>query len=281
MVKSFRPIGAMRKMTKDLISIGGYDPSAGAGVLLDIGIFERLGYRGFGVLTAVTAQNPERVDRVFPLAARAIMGQFDRLSEMAVVAGIKVGMIGTSGNLAAVGLILAREARIPRVIDPVFRSSSGALLLEKKAWPRYLDVLGGKADLITPNLDEAEILVGGPVRSVQAMRKAAAEITRATGIPCLIKGGHLAGRPVDVLYDGRAFTDFEQERVARDVHGTGCFLSSAILGRLAEGRTLKEACGLGIALVGKAIRKAVPAAGGRWTFDLSRGPNRGGSRGPW
>ncbi len=267
-------------MIKDLISIAGYDPSAGAGVLLDIGVFEHLGHRGFGVLTAVTSQNPERVDRVFPLAARAVAGQFDRLSEAAVIAGIKVGMIGTSGNLAAVGRILAREAHIPRVVDPVFRSSSGALLLEKKAWPRYLDLLGGKADLITPNLDEAEILVGGPVRSVPAMRKAAAEIARAGRIPCLLKGGHLAGRPVDVLFDGRGFTDFERERVARDVHGTGCFLSSAILVHLAEGRALKEACGLGIALVGKAIREAVPAAGGRWTFALSRGPNRGPSKGP-
>ncbi|MCX6569640.1 MAG: hydroxymethylpyrimidine/phosphomethylpyrimidine kinase [Candidatus Aminicenantes bacterium] len=267
-------------MPKNLISIAGYDPSAGAGVLLDIGVFERLGYRGFGVLTAVTAQNAERVDRVFPIAARAVAGQFDRLSETAVIAGIKVGMIGTSGNLAAVGRILAREAHIPRVVDPVFRSSSGALLLEKKAWPRYLDVIGGKADLITPNLDEAEILVGGPVRSVPAMRKAAAEIARAGRIPCLLKGGHLAGRPVDVLYDGRKFTEFEQERSVKGVHGTGCFLSSAILGYLVEGRALKEACGLGIALVGKAIREAVPAAGGRWTFDLSRGPDRGPSRGP-
>jgi len=266
-------------MTKNLVSIAGYDPSAGAGVLLDIGVFERLGFRGFGVLTAVTSQNPERVDHVFPLAARAVVGQFGRLLETADIAGIKVGMIGTAGNLAAVARILARKARIPRVIDPVFRSSSGAVLLEKKAWPRYLDVLGGKADLITPNLDEAEILVGGPVRSVPAMRKAAAAITRTSHIPCLLKGGHLEGKAVDVLFDGREFTDFEHGRSVKDVHGTGCFLSSAILGHLAEGRPLKEACGLGIALVGKAIREAVPAAGNRWTFDLSRGPVLGPSRG--
>ena len=279
MVESHRANGAIKEMTKNLISIAGYDPSAGAGILLDIGVFERLGYRGFGVLTAVTAQNPERVDRVFPLPARAVAGQFGRLVETAVISGIKVGMIGTAGNLAAVGRILARNAGIPRVVDPVFRSSSGAVLLEKKAWPRYLGVLGGKADLITPNLDEAEILVGGPVGSVQAMRKAAAEITRAGRIPCLLKGGHLEGKAVDVLYDGREFTAFEHERSVKDVHGTGCFLSSAILGHLAEGRPLKEACELGIALVGAAIREAVPAAGGRWTFDLSRGWGLGPSRG--
>jgi hydroxymethylpyrimidine/phosphomethylpyrimidine kinase len=266
-------------MTKNLVSIAGYDPSAGAGVLLDIKVFERLGYRGFGVLTAVTAQNPERVDRVFPLPVRAVSNQFERLAESAGFAGIKVGMIGTSGNLATVARIMARQARIPRVVDPVFRSSSGAFLLEKKAWPRYLDVLEGKADLITPNLDEAEILVGGPVRSVPAMREAAAAITRASRIPCLLKGGHLEGKAVDVLFDGREFTDFEHGRSVRDVHGTGCFLSSAILGHLAEGRTLKEACGLGIALIGKAINEAVPSLAGRWTFDFSRGPVLGPSRG--
>ncbi len=266
-------------MTKDLISIAGYDPSAGAGVLLDIGVFERLGFRGFGVLTAVTAQNPERVDRVFPLSARAIAGQFGRLSETAVIAGIKVGMIGTAGNLTAIARILARNAGIPRVVDPVFRSSSGAVLLEKKAWPRYLDILGENADLITPNLDEAETLVGGPIRSVSAMRKAAAKITRASRIPCLLKGGHLRGAAVDILYDGREFTHFEHGRSTKNVHGTGCFLSSAILGHLAAGHMLKEACGLGIDLVGKAIREAVPAAGNRWTFALSRGPNRDPSKG--
>ncbi|MBE0712426.1 MAG: hydroxymethylpyrimidine/phosphomethylpyrimidine kinase [Candidatus Aminicenantes bacterium] len=266
-------------MTKNLVSIAGYDPSAGAGVLLDIGVFERLGFRGFGILTAVTAQNPERVDRVFPLAAHAVVGQFGRLSETAVIAGIKVGMLATAENMAAVRRILGQNRHVPRVVDPVFRSSSGAVLLEKKAWPLFLDILGGKADLITPNLEEAEILVGGPVRSVPAMRKAAAEITRAGRIPCLLKGGHLKDKAVDVLYDGREFTDFEHGRSVKDVHGTGCFLSSAILGHLAEGRTLKEACRLGIALVGKAIREAVPAAAGRWTFDLNRRSNRGPSKG--
>ncbi len=80
-------------MTKNLVSIAGYDPSGGAGVLLDIGVFEQLGQRGFGVLTAVTAQNPGRVARVFPMAARAVTGQFGRLAEAVDIAGIKVGML--------------------------------------------------------------------------------------------------------------------------------------------------------------------------------------------
>ncbi len=98
-------------MAKNLISVAGYDPSAGAGVLLDIAVFEGLGHRGFGVLTAVTAQNAGRVDRVMPVTARAVEGQFARLAEAVEVSGIKAGMLATAANLAVVAGILAGTAR--------------------------------------------------------------------------------------------------------------------------------------------------------------------------
>ena len=257
-------------MTRDLISIGGYDPSGSAGVLLDIRVFERLGQRGFGVLTAVTAQNPERVDRVFPVTARALTGQFERLAEGRVVAGIKVGMLATSANLRAAARVLERQACVPRVVDPVLRSSSGALLLEKRAWPRFLEAFEGRADLVTPNLDEAEALTRRTVRSVAAMKLAAEKIHRRSGIACLLKGGHLEGHAVDVLFDGREFSAFAHPKLDRKVRGTGCFLASSILAYLADGRPLKEACGLGISRVGRAMRAAVPAGQGTWVFDLNR-----------
>jgi hydroxymethylpyrimidine/phosphomethylpyrimidine kinase len=261
-------------MKKALLSIAGYDPSGGAGVLLDIAVFERLDFHGYGALTAVTAQEPRRVTRVFPLPARTVEEQVGRLAATTAFSGIKVGMIGTAANLEAVARILARNKRVPRVVDPVFCSTSGARLLEKKAWLRFLDALEGKADLITPNLDEAEVLTGRPVRSVAAMSLAAEKITLRSGIPCLVKGGHLRGQAVDVLYDGRELVKFEHVRTAKDVHGTGCYLSSAILGYLAGGRPLEDACLRGIAEVGKAIRTAVPAGEGGWVFGLSRSTGR-------
>ena len=257
-------------MTKGLVSIAGWDPSAGAGVLLDLRVFEKLGQRGFGVLAAVTAQSPERVVGVFPLPARAVAGQFESLAGGLVVGGIKVGMLATSANLKVVAGILARHAGLPRVIDPVLRSSSGALLLEKKAWPRFLETVEGKAGLITPNLAEAAALTGHPVRNAAEMRAAAERIYRRSGIPCLVKGGHLEGQAVDILFDGTEFSAFAHAKVPRNVHGTGCFLSSAILCYLAEGRPLKEACGLGIFRVGRAIRAAVPGGEGVWVFDFNR-----------
>ena len=257
-------------MTKDLISIAGWDPSAGAGVLLDLRVFERLGRRGFGVLAAVTVQSPERVGGVFPMPARAVAGQFESLTGGLVLGGIKVGMLATSANLKVVAGILAKHARLPRVIDPVLRSSSGALLLEKKAWPRFLETVEGKASVITPNLAEAAALTGHPVRNVAEMRAAAEKIQRRSGIPCLVKGGHLEGQAVDILFDGSEFSAFAHEKLPRSVHGTGCYLSSAILCYLAEGRPLKEACGLGIFRVGRAIRAAVPGGNGVWVFDFNR-----------
>jgi hydroxymethylpyrimidine/phosphomethylpyrimidine kinase len=257
-------------MVKNLVSIAGWDPSAGAGVLLDLRVFERLGHQGFGVLAAVTAQSPERVAGVFPLPARAVAGQFGSLTEGLDAGGIKVGMLATFANLKVVSGILAKHARLPRVIDPILRSSSGALLLERKAWPRFLETVAGKAGLITPNLAEAAALTGCPVGNADEMRVAAEKIYRRSGIPCLVKGGHLEGQAADVLFDGNEFSAFAHEKLSRNVHGSGCYLSAAILCYLAEGRPLKEACGLGIFRAGRAIRAAVPGGEGVWVFDFSR-----------
>ena len=261
-------------MSKNLVSIAGYDPSGGAGVLLDLRVFGRLGHRGFGVLTAVTAQSAERVDRVFPVPASAVAAQFDRLAGAETVGGIKVGMLATAGNLAAAARILAAGAGVPRIVDPVFRSSSGAVLLERTARDRFLAALRGRAELITPNLDEAAVLAGFAVRGPADMERAARAIARAGRMACLVKGGHLEGPAVDLLCAGGTVTAFAHERQARDVHGTGCFLSSAVLAFLADGRPLAEACALGIAATGRAIRSSVPSGGGRRVFALSR------SRGP-
>jgi len=257
-------------MTKSLITIAGWDPTGGAGALLDLRVFERLGRRGCGVLTAVTAQSAAAVARVVPVPARAVTDQFERLAEGLEIGGVKVGMLATSANLGAAARILGRMEGRPRVLDPILRASSGLPLLEKKAWPRVLDACAGRAELITPNLAEAAVLAGCQVRDPAGMKEAAERIHARSGVACLVKGGHLEGRAVDVLFDGREFAEFPHPREARDVHGTGCFLSSAILCYLADGRPLKEACGLGIFRTGRAIRSAVPAGGGRWVFDLGR-----------
>ncbi len=246
-------------MTENLLTIAGYDPSGGAGALLDLAVFESFGFRGLGVLTSVTAQSPARVAAVHHLPARVLTGQYETLAGAFDIAGIKVGMLGTAANLAAAARILSGNPAVPRIVDPVLRSSSGALLLEKKAWPLILPLLRERASLLTPNLDEAAALAGFEVRTVEDMREAARRIHRTSRVPCLVKGGHLAGRPVDILFDGRRFRAFEHPRSGRDAHGTGCFLSSSILVFLVRGRPLEDACARGIERTTRAIRAAVPS----------------------
>jgi len=254
-------------MARNLLSIAGYDPSGGAGVHLDILVFQRLGFRGYGILTSVTAQNTARVIKAAPLPRQLVRAQYDALAGEVRFAGIKIGMAGSMANLAEAARILGRNPSLPRVVDPILRSSSGPRLIEAAAIPRFLRLLRGKATLITPNLDEASALAAGRrVRCLDDMKDAARRIFDSSGIACLVKGGHLGSEALDVLYDGREFTVFRHSRAGKNVHGTGCFLSAAILGYMAGGLDLEEACRRGIALTVRSIRKAVPTGKGRAAF---------------
>jgi hydroxymethylpyrimidine/phosphomethylpyrimidine kinase len=255
-------------MTRNLVSIAGYDPTGGAGIVLDLRVFEHLGHRGFGVLTSVTAQNAREFKKAFHLPAGLVRLQYEALAGEACLSGIKVGMAGSLENLAVVATILAANPSVPRVVDPVFMSSSGARLLERRAVRRFLELLKGKAALLTPNLTEAQALSRLSVKTVPDMKEAARRIHQMSLIPCLVKGGHLQGEAVDVLYDGKQFEVFRHPRINKHVHGTGCFLSAAILACLADGCGLEEACRRGIGLTVRSIRKAVPAGRGRATFSF-------------
>jgi hydroxymethylpyrimidine kinase/phosphomethylpyrimidine kinase len=177
-------------------------------------------------------------------------------------------MLGSRENLAAVSRILGAHPGLPRVVDPVLRSTSGFRLLEARGAAEFLRLLRGSASLLTPNLDEASALAGLRVGSVEAMKEAARRIAGECGVPCLVKGGHLRGEVADVLHDGRELSVFRHRRLRRSVHGTGCFLSAAILGYLADGLGLEEACGRGIALTARSIGRSVAAGRGRRVFGV-------------
>ncbi|MDH4198393.1 MAG: hydroxymethylpyrimidine/phosphomethylpyrimidine kinase, partial [Candidatus Aminicenantes bacterium] len=238
----------------------------GAGVLLDLHVIEGLGFRGAAVVTAVTAQTAVGVRSCLALPPALVKRQFEALAEDLNIAGIKVGMLGSGANLRVVAGLLGRSRPVPRVVDPVFRATSGAWLLGRRAAGSFLASISGRATLLTPNVAEASLLTGRTLTTVGQMKAAALGIFEGYGIPCLIKGGRFRGRLVDVLYDGREHALFVHARSRRDVHGTGCFLSSAILGFLARGRTLHEACHLGIELTAEARRRALRVGRGRPVF---------------
>lgn len=255
--------GKRRTKIRALLSIAGYDPSGGAGVLADVAVFRKLGFAGTGILTAVTAQNTKRVDEFLCLPPRFLERQYRTLARDIQLSGIKVGMLGGRKNLPVLSRILGECKRLPIVADPVFRASSGRWLLEKTSVRSYLAAVRGRISVLTPNLAEATLISGRAVGNVREMKEAARIIAASVDAPCLVKGGHLAGAAVDVLFDGKDISLFEKEKIDADIHGTGCLLSSSLLCFLVRGHPLAEACGLAARWTHGAIRASSRIGKGR------------------
>jgi hydroxymethylpyrimidine/phosphomethylpyrimidine kinase len=255
-------------MKKILLSVAGYDTSGGAGALLDVRVFESLGFQGMAVLTALTVQNTLEVYSVVPFAPRVLMAQYTTLSSDVSFAGIKAGMLGSKKNVPGLARILTKHPDLPRVVDPVLRASSGAPLMEEDAILSFLKAIRGHASLLTPNMKEASLMAGIPVACPQDMREAAQILFERTRTPCLVKGGHLEKSALNILYDGFQTVVFGHEKLMKNVHGTGCFLSAAILSYLALGLSLERACGRAADLPHEAIKKAIKPGKGRSLFAL-------------
>jgi len=258
-------------MKKILLSVAGYDPSGGAGILLDIKVFEHFGLHGVGIVAAMTVQNTQAVRGIACTPLRILKDQYETLAADLAFSGIKIGMVGSEENVGVIGNILAANKNIPRVIDPVFRSSSGAWLLGKNAIPDFIREIRGRAEILTPNLQEASLISGRKVLAVAAMKEAAEKIFDLTGIPCLVKGGHLEKEAVNVLYDGRRTFLYGNPKLNKDVHGTGCFFSSSLLCYLAKGKPLEKACGLATELTYEAIKNSVRVGRGRRVISFRLG----------
>lgn len=228
---------------KTSLTIAGFDPSGWAGASADLLTFERLGVRGLSAITALTAQNTRAVKGVFPIKPSFLTLQVEALLEEFRVDSVKVGMLGTHGNAAAL-LRLAKAGRLNKlVLDPVFLSTSGFPLLDKFGIRLISEILPF-VTLVTPNMDEASRLTGLNIKGVSGMEEAAKRLNDLGAPNVLVKGGHLKGEPVDVFYDGRSLELFKGRRVAGNksiFHGTGCVLSSAIAAYLARGAGIKRA----------------------------------------
>ena len=236
------------------LTIAGSDPTGGAGLQADLKTFHRLGVYGTAAVTLITVQNTTRVSRVEPLDAGLVGEQIDAVLEDIPPYAIKTGALGTS---AIVEAIASRQFLAPLVVDPVMLAGHGTRLLETDARAALENRLLPRAALVTPNLDEAAALAGIAVTNPREMREAAARIARLGVRSVLIKGGHLEGDPVDILFHRNSYTEFHEARVpGRHTHGTGCTYSAAITAFLARGFELEEAVRRAKAFLSAAIRTA-------------------------
>ena len=243
-------------MKKILLSIAGFDPCSGAGILLDLKVFKELNFRGMGILTSLTAQNTNEIKDVHCPPPEFLWTQYETLKEDIFISGIKIGMVGCQDNIEVIKKILINSRDIPIVVDPVFKSSSGTWLLEKKFIDSYIKEIKGLVSLITPNLDEAYLISGISITDRERLKDAAKRIHSITLTPCLIKGSKINKKIVDILYDGQNFHFHEKKEINKKVHGTGCFLSSSLLCFLVLGKSLKDAFHLASDFTQKAWAKA-------------------------
>ena len=246
------------------LTIAGSDSGGGAGIQADLKTFAALGVHGTSAITCVTAQNPKGVRGIQACSPRMVRRQIEAVFDELPPAAVKTGMLFSKEIIHTVARVFGRGKRVPLIVDPVMAATSGARLLQSSAVAALEEKLLPLATLVTPNLDEAAMLIGRALKSVDDLRTAAREIQSRYGCAALVKGGHLRGlkEAVDIFFDGRSELLLTAPFVRGVVtHGTGCTCSAAIAGYLARGNGLVRAVELAKRYVTNAVARSVTAAG--------------------
>lgn len=248
------------------LTIAGSDSSAGAGIQADLKTFAALGVYGTSAITAVTAQNTTGVSDIFAMSAQLVRSQIEQVARDISISAVKTGMLATSDIVLVVAEAVGRFQRPNLVVDPVMAAANpgGRTLLAAEAVSVLKTRLLPVATVVTPNISEASVLSGMRVDSLETAREAAKKIHDLGPEAVVIKGGHLTGdEAIDLLYDGRTFTEFPAPRLSvGPVHGTGCTFASALAAGLALGDDVPAA-------VARAKRYVTGAIA--YSFQLGRG----------
>lgn len=259
------------------LTIAGSDSGGGAGIQADLKTFQMLDVFGMSAVTAVTAQNTLGVTGIYDVPLEGIGKQIDAVAEDLGVDAVKTGMLSQP---AVIELVAAKvkEHRFPYlVIDPVMIAKGGATLLADSAKDVLRRVLLPLATVVTPNVPEAEVLTGRTIRTLTEMQAAARTIVEEYGAKAaVVKGGHMEGEPVDVLFDGRETVLLHGVRYeTRHTHGTGCTFSAAITACLARGDGLETAVRTAKDFITCAIKDELGLGGGHgptnhWAYSRKR-----------
>lgn len=227
---------------KNVLTIAGSDSCGGAGIQADLKTFSALGTYGMSVITAITAQNTTGVVSVREMDVDIVREQIECLYDDIAVHAVKIGMVSSVEIIDTIAECLKNKNAANIVLDPVMVSKSGCHLLRPEAKDELIKALFPMALVVTPNLFEAEVITGSKIETLEQMEQAAREIYSLGARNVVVKGGHLTGDAIDVLYDGRDFEYIKGSRIeTKNTHGTGCTFSSAIAAYISKGNTVYDA----------------------------------------
>jgi hydroxymethylpyrimidine/phosphomethylpyrimidine kinase len=257
-----------------VLSIAGSDSGGGAGIQADLKTIAALGCYGMTAITALTAQNTLGVRSIHAVPLQILADQIDAVVEDIGVDAVKIGMLHSAETVRAVAAALQRHHLQKVVLDPVMIATSGAKLIDDTAVAVLVQELFPRAAVVTPNLDEAALLVGKPLASEADMEAAARQLLEMGANAALVKGGHLAGDTVSDLLLARGAQPLwmHAPRIASgNTHGTGCTLSSAIASQLALGADLVAAVQAAREFVRGALQAGAPVRTGGGSGPLNHG----------
>lgn len=261
----------MNKTYKKVLTIAGSDSGGGAGIQADLKTISAIGCYGMSVITALTAQNTKGVTGIHAVPPSFAEEQMDAVFTDIGADAIKIGMLYSAELIQVVARSLEKHSADKIVLDPVMIAQSGDKLLQDDAIQAIKEYLMPLADVVTPNLPEAEVLLGRECHGLEAMQEAARDLARHRSKSILIKGGHLDDdHSTDLLYLAREdqFIVLEEDRIeTRNNHGTGCTMSSAIASYLAKGHPIESAVRKAKSFITEAIR-----AGSKYKLGHGHGP---------
>ncbi len=264
---------------KHVLTIAGHDLSSGAGMTKDLEIFLALGLHPFSIPTSYVIQGPHGVSSLFPTPPEPFNRMLDTVRNEGRLDGVKIGVLGERSHFKAVSSFLKAHRKRPVVVDPVVASKNGFLLMRDEELRFMVRHIFPLSYLITPNVDEASAILKKPIRTVGEMELAAELLSRMGPRNILLKGGHLEGDPVDLLFDGKKMLVHRKLRIGRSVHGTGCALSSLMLSFIVLGYPLGEAFLEAERLMEELLKESYRLNGdGYWYTSLTRILRNGNER---
>ncbi|PYZ97839.1 bifunctional hydroxymethylpyrimidine kinase/phosphomethylpyrimidine kinase [Alteribacter lacisalsi] len=233
-------------MNRTALTIAGSDSGGGAGIQADLKTFQEHLVFGLSALTAVTAQNTEGVQGVYPVEIDGLQQQLDSVGSDFTIDAVKTGMLFDEARIETVVHAIKKFKWKNIIVDPVMIAKGGDHLLTEEAHTALLEQLLPVTDVITPNIPEAEVLTGKTIRTISDRKEAARILHNAGARYTVIKGGHAdasdSTNVIDMLFDGETFTFFELPRIdSKNTHGTGCTFAAAITAQVALGQTVTEA----------------------------------------